>query len=294
MMGEAGVAEHEQLDLRGAGAVMRRTARFLAPERRRILLAVALLTVWASSVLAGPFLVRYGIDAGITEGDRGALNRAVVGYVVVAVLAYVVFRAQVLVLARIGESFLRDLRIRLFAHLQRLSLGFYDSEKAGVIVSRMTSDIDSLQELVQVGLLLFVSNALILVFSVVVLTAVSWQLMAVCLIALPAVVIASVKFQRDSNRAYLRVRDRIGATLSDLQEGISGVRVVQAFAREDLETDRFRRGSRVLYDAHMDSVRIQAWYLPVIELAGIGTTAAVTVPIVTTSSATSIPPTPTT
>jgi ATP-binding cassette subfamily B protein len=275
MMSDAGVAEGDQLDLRGAGHVLSRTARMLRPYRRRLLVAVVLLVAWASSVLAGPFFVRYGIDVGIAESDTGALNRAVWGYVVVAVGAYFVFRAQVVVLAEVGESFLRDLRKRLFAHLQRLPLGFYDSEQAGVIVSRMTSDIDSLQELVQVGLLMFITNALILVFSLVVLTVVSWELMAVCLVALPAVVIASIKFQRDSNRAYLNVRDRIGATLSDLQEGISGVRVVQAFAREDLESDRFRRGSRVLYDAHMESVRIQAWYLPVIELAGLGTTAAV-------------------
>jgi ATP-binding cassette subfamily B protein len=275
MMGEVGVGEGDQLDLRGAGNVLVRTGRMLRPYRRRLVLATVLLVTWASSVLAGPFFIRYGIDAGITKGDGSALNRAVVGYLLVAVGAYFVYRAQVVVLAEIGESFLRDLRTRVFAHFQRLSLGFYDREQAGVVVSRMTSDIDSLQELVQVGLLMFVTNALILVFSVVVLTLVSWQLMVVCLFALPAVIVASIKFQRDSNRAYLTVRDRIGATLSDLQEGISGVRVVQAFAREDLESDRFRRGSRVLYDAHMESVRIQAWYLPVIEFAGLGTTAAV-------------------
>lgn len=275
MMGEAGVAEGDQLDLHGAGSLLRRTVTMMRPYRRRLLLAAVLLVTWAASVLAGPFFVRYGIDVGITNRDGAALNKAVWAYVAVALGAYFVFRAQVLVLADVGESFLRDLRERLFAHLQRLSMGYYDSEQAGVIVSRMTSDIDSLQELVQVGLLMFITNALILVFSFVVLAIVSWELMAVCLIALPAVVIASIKFQRDSNRAYLQVRDSIGATLADLQEGISGVRVVQAFAREDLESDRFRRGSRVLYDAHMESVRIQAWYLPVIEMAGLGTTAAV-------------------
>ena len=186
-----------------------------------------------------------------------------------------VFRAQVMVISRVGESFLRDLRLRVFDHLQRLSMPFYDREKAGVVVSRMTSDIDSLQELVQLGLLMFVTNGLLLVFSIVVLLVVSWQLMLVCLVALPFVAVASVKFQRDSNAAYLTVRDRIGSTLSSLQEGISGVRVIQAFGRETTEVGRFARRNKVLYDAHMDSVRVQAWYLPVIEFAGIGTTAAV-------------------
>jgi ATP-binding cassette subfamily B protein len=157
----------------------------------------------------------------------------------------------------------------------RLSMPFYDREKAGVVVSRMTSDVESLQELVQIGLLMFVTNTLLLVFSFIALGIVSWQLLLVCLVALPPVFLASVRFQRQSNKAYLEVRDRIGTTLSDLQQGITGVRVIQAFAREDIEVGRFQSGNRVLYDAHMDSVRIQAWYLPVIEFAGLGTTAAV-------------------
>ena len=123
----------------------------------------------------------------------------------------------------------------MFDHLQRLSMPFYDREKAGVIVSRMTSDVDSLPELVQMGLLMFVSNGLLLVVSVVVLALVSWQLLLLCLICVPFVVLASIKFQRDSNAAYLDVRDRIGDTLSQLQEGIAGVRVIQAFGREDVE-----------------------------------------------------------
>jgi ATP-binding cassette subfamily B protein len=97
--------------------------------------------------------------------------------------------------------------------------------------------------------------------------------MLVCGLALPPVILASIKFQRDSNAAYLEVRDRIGNTLSHLQEGIAGVRVVQAFAREDVEVGRFEAGNRELYESHMRSVAISAWYLPVIELAGWGTTA---------------------
>ena len=192
---------------------------------------------------------------------------------VVAAISYVTYRFQVLLIAQIGESFLRDVRVRVFDHLQRLSMPFYDREKAGVIVSRMTSDVDSMQELVQMGLLMFVSNGLLLIVSVVVLAAVSWKLLALSLVFLPIVVVASVKFQRDSNVAYLDVRDGIGATLSHLQEGIAGVRVVQAFGREDVEAARFQQGSRRLYDAHMRSVVISAWYLPIIELAGLFTTA---------------------
>ena len=126
-----------------------------------------MVIVWTGTTLAGPFLVRYGIDHGIAEDDAGALNAAVAGYVVVAVISYIAYRFQVQLISRIGESFLRDLRLRVFDHLQRMSMPFYDREKAGVIVSRMTSDVDSLQELVQMGLLMFVSNGILLVVSVV-------------------------------------------------------------------------------------------------------------------------------
>ncbi|MCB9373284.1 MAG: ABC transporter ATP-binding protein [Microthrixaceae bacterium] len=275
MIREVGVDEADKLDAEAARRVLRRSGRMLGPYRRRVALGVVLLVLWTSTTLAGPLLVRYGIDHGISAGDAGALNAAVAAYVVVAAVAYVVFRAQVRVISQVGESFLRDLRLRVFDKLQRLSMPFYDREKAGVIVSRMTSDVDSMAELVQMGLLQFVSNILLLVVSVVVLVVVSWQLALVCLIALPFVVLASIKFQRDSNEAYLVVRDQIGGTLSNLQESIAGVRVIQAFGRESTETRRFAERNQVLYDAHMRSVKVQAWYLPIIELAGIGTTAAV-------------------
>jgi ATP-binding cassette subfamily B protein len=268
-----GLDPEDKLDAEATRHLLRRAGRLLRPYRRQMLVAFTMVVLWTATTLSGPFLVRYGIDHGIKADDGGALDKAVIAYVGVAVLSYVTYRAQVLLISRIGESFLRDLRVRVFDHLQRLSMPFYDREKAGVIVSRMTSDVDSLQELVQMGLLMFVSNGLLLAVSVVVLAAVSWKLLLLCLVCIPGVVLASIKFQRDSNAAYLVVRDGIGSTLSHLQEGIAGVRVVQAFGREHEESSRFNQRSRHLFRAHMRSVVISAWYLPVIELAGLLTTA---------------------
>lgn len=267
------VGEEDKLDRQAAQHVIRRTIRMLRPYRRQLALASVIVVGWTATVLAGPLLVRYGIDQGIKAEDPGTLNQAVVAYVVVAVFAYVLYRLQVITIARVGENFLRDLRVRAFDHIQRLSMPFFDREKAGVVVSRMTSDIDSLQELVQMGLLMFVSNSLLLFASIAVLGYVSWQLLLLCFIAVPFVVAASIKFQRESNVAYLDVRDGIGDTLSHLQEGFSGVRVVQAFNRQAVESDRFARRNRRLYDAHMRSVKVSAWYLPVIDIAGMATTA---------------------
>jgi ATP-binding cassette, subfamily B, bacterial len=269
----AGVDEGDKLDVEQAKHVMRRAFAMMRPYRRRLWAAVGLIATYTTCILAGPYLVRYAIDDGITAGSARVLNTAIVLYVVVAIVHYLAQRSAIVMLARVGESFLRDLRLRVFAHLQRLSMPFYDREKAGVIISRMTSDVDAMQELVQMGLLHFVSAIMLLALALVWLTLVSWQLMLVCAIAIPFVVIASIKFQRDSNRAYLTVRDRIGNTLSRLQEGIAGVRVIQAFGRQQVEADRFASGNRELYDAHMESVKVQAWYIPVIEFAGYFTTA---------------------
>jgi len=275
MWGEAAVAEEDMLDREQARWVLRRAASMLRPYRRQVTASAVLMVLWTASTIAGPLFVRYGIDHGINENSTRGLDQAVTAYMLTAAATYFVYRRLIVVVSRAGEGFLRDLRTRVFDHLQRLSMPFYDREKAGVLVSRMTSDVDSLAELVQMGLVMFAMNTLLLVFSLVVLAIVSWQLTLICLIALPLVVLASIRFQRESNRAYLSIRDRIGHTLSRLQEGISGVRVIQAYGRESTEIERFNVDSRDLYDAHMRSVRAQAWYLPVIEFAGLGTTALV-------------------
>ncbi|MGI9601696.1 MAG: ABC transporter ATP-binding protein [Acidimicrobiales bacterium] len=268
-----GTDEDDKLDLVATRRVLHRTASLVRPYRRGVYTAMALLVVWTGTMLAGPLLVRRAIDEGLEKNDAAALNVSIVAYIVVAVVAYITFRQAILTLARVGENFLRDLRNGVFGRLLGQSMEFYDREKAGVLISRMTSDIDSLQELVQFGLLMFTSASLLLLGTATVLTILSWKLMLVCLVTVPFVAAASVKFHRDSNRAYLAVRDHIGNTLSTLQEGISGVRVVQAFAREDVEARRFAETNDELYRTHMESVRVQCWYLPIVEFAGAATTA---------------------
>ena len=275
MMSMGAVDADDKLDRQQAKQVLRRAAQMLKPYRREVRGAVALVTLSTLAILAGPYLLKFGIDHGIRPRNRRNLNLAVGVYVVIAIGAYLATRAQVLLVSRAGEGFLRDLRTRVFDHLLRLSMPFYDREKAGVVVSRMTSDVDSLQELVQQGLLQLAASLLLIVGSIIVLALVSWELLLICLIPVPFVVLASIKFQRDSNAAYLTVRDRIGLTLSSLQEGISGVRVIQAYGREEIEVKRFARRNRSLYRAHMKSVWVQAWYLPVIEGAALACTALV-------------------
>ena len=163
MWAAGAVNEEDKLDREQARRLMRRVAHMLRPYRAAVIRTGLLIVVWTLTVVAGPLLVRFAIDHGHHDGNSKALNGSIVAYVVVAAIAYVVARVQIMAVGRIGEGFLRDLRIRVFDHLQSLSMPFYDREKAGVLVSRMTSDVDSMAELVQLGLLQFISNGLLLV-----------------------------------------------------------------------------------------------------------------------------------
>jgi len=268
-----GTDEAEKLDREATGKVLRRTLARVRPYRAQAFRAGILLVLFAMTSLAGPLLVRRAIDDGLTVEDRGALNESIIAYVVVAVVAYVSYRLAIATLARVGENFLRDLRTGVFDKILRQSMPFYDRENAGVLVSRMTSDIDSLQVLVQLGLLMFVTASLLLVASLVTLILLDPLLLVLSLMTMPFVAMASVKFHRESNKAYLAVRERIGMTLSSLQEGISGVRVVQAYGREDIQIEQFAKTNQGLYRTHMRSVKIGAFYLPVVEFAGALSTA---------------------
>lgn len=262
-----------------AQKVMRRLFRMLRPQRLMIVLAGLVLMAQAAALLAGPAIVGYGIDKGLPhgdfEGDAGALNLAVAAYFAMAVLGFVLGKTAIMLVARIGETFLRNLRNHVFNHLTKLSLDFFEREKTGRIVSRMTSDIDALQELISQGLVLFVMNLFLFVGAIIALLLLSWQLALGVLIIVPPVVIASRWFRRVSNTAYLEVRDRISTNLSTLQENLEGVRVVQAFGREDQFTREFNRTNEDQYHANMHTTRISAKYFPAIEYAGVVGTAVI-------------------
>jgi ATP-binding cassette subfamily B protein len=265
----------ETLSRTQAQRVMGRLVRMLRPYRLRVALAALVLAVQVAGLLAGPALVRHGIDQGLRAHDVGALNLSVVIYLGVAIVSVFLGRAAVLLVARVGESFLRDLRNRLFGHLMSLGVDYFEREQTGRVVSRMTSDIDSLQELISQGLVLFVQNVLLFVGAVLVITTMSWELAIGVLVIVPPVALASRWFRRVSNVAYLAVRDRIATNLSTLQESLEGIRVVQAFGREQSFTRRFSRTNEDQYEAYMETVRISSQYFPIIEFAGVAGTAMI-------------------
>jgi ATP-binding cassette subfamily B protein len=268
-----GVPE-ETLSRSEAQQVVRRLYRMLRSYRGRIVLTVFLLVGQVGALLGGPALVGYGIDA-IRHDRRARLDHTAEAYLALAFLAVVMGRLVIRLVARIGESFLRGLRMQVFAHLMSLSMNFFENEKTGRLVARMTSDIDALDELLSQGLVLLVQNVLIFLGALVAVFLLSWELALVVCVIVPPVYFASRWFRRVSNKAYLEVRDSIATNMSTLQEGLEGIRVVQAYGREGSFTDRFEQTNEQQFQKNLVTVRISSLYFPAIEYAGVVGTAVI-------------------
>ncbi|MFI5053343.1 MAG: ABC transporter ATP-binding protein [Acidimicrobiia bacterium] len=258
-----------------ARQILRRLWSQLRPERTKVVLAFLCLAAQSACLLAGPFLVKTGIDSGLQANDVHTLDLVAVLYVLVTLGALAFARISIMLVARLGETFLRDLRTRTFRHLMDLGLDFFEREQTGRLVGRMTSDVDALQELVQQGLTSIVQNGLLFVGALVVIFVLSWQLALCVTIVVPPLYFATRWFRRESNIAFLDVRDRIGHNMSTLQEGLSGIRVVQAYGREAAFAGRFRETNEAQFDANMRTVKISVRYFPVVEMSGVIATAII-------------------
>ncbi len=264
----------ETLSLTEAQQVLRRLYRMLRPYRGAIILTVVMLVGQVGALLGGPALVGRGVDA-IHHHHVHELDVAALAYLALAFLALVMGRFVIRLVAKTGESFLRGLRMQVFQHLMSLSMNFFENEKTGRLVARMTSDIDALDELLAQGLVLLVQNVLIFLGALVAIFLLSWELALVVSVIVPPVYVASRWFRRVSNQAYLDVRDSIATNMSTLQEGLEGIRVVQAYGREGSFTDRFAETNENQFEKNLVTVRISSLYFPAIEYAGVVGTAVI-------------------
>ena len=232
-----------------AKTVWLHTRGLLRPVRSRYLGAGAMVMLSTLITLAGPALVRYAVDAGIEKNDVQPLNEAALVFLGLAVLKPFVVRAQILLAATAGERFLDSLRVAAFDKLQALPLGFFERERAGVLVSRLTSDVQSSNELVRDALVEIFGSGLQIVLTVVALVLLSPKLALISLVALPILIASSWSFHHGAGHAYHAIRDRVADTLTVLQEGLAGVKVVQAFRREGKTLDRYRPRSQAQVSA---------------------------------------------
>ncbi|MGD0677310.1 MAG: ABC transporter ATP-binding protein [Polyangiaceae bacterium] len=243
------------------------------PFRCALWLGAALMVVDAATTLAGPLLTGRAIDAGIVAQNEKALVAYAAAFFVVQVVSWANSRAMQVTTARTAENFLYSLRARTFAHLQRLSLDFYDRETGGRIMTRMTSDIEAFAQLMQQGLLTATVSILTCSGVMAALIVLQPRLASAFVATLPILVLVTVLFLRWSAVAYLRARERIAAVNSDMQETLSGVRATQAWVREEASRLHFANLSQSYRDARLRSMTLIAFYFPFLQLMSVVTKA---------------------
>ena len=250
-------------------------ARLTAPYKLRTTLAVATLLAATATSLAPPYLAKLALDDGIRQQDYRKLVLIVVAFLVAGVLSWAMSSAQTYFTGWTGERILADLRNHLFRHLQRLSLGFYERNRAGVIISRLTNDVEALDQLVTDGVTSLFQNTLILVGTAGILFALDWKLAVATLSVFPFMAAATAIFRMISSRAYRAVRERLGLVTATLAEDIAGMRVVQAFTRERANERHFHEVNAHYRAANHRTVVTNGLYFPFVDFLSTAATAVV-------------------
>ena len=244
----------------------------LKPYRAKVALMFVALLLATAAALAPPFLAGKAIDSGILAQDLGALNLIVAAFVATAIVYAAATYAQTYLVGWVGTRALQDLRERVFAHLQAMSIGFFTRRRPGVLISRMTNDIEALNQLVSDGIVTLFSSTLTLLGVVVILLLLDVQLALVVFLTFPLLAIASLIFRIVSAGAYRATREKIAAITAYLQETLSGVRVVRSFGQEPHHVAEMTQLNEENREANMRTVYLNAAYFPAVELlSAVGT-----------------------
>ena len=250
---------------RGRARKLRGLIELLAPYKWRVLAMFVSLVAATAAALAPAPLAKVAIDSGIQGHDVGALDLIVVAFLASAVVYAVASYAQTYLVGWVGQRALQDLRIRLFAHLQQLSIGFYSRNRAGVIISRMTNDVEALDQLVEDGMATLFQSGLTLIGVVVILMVIDFHLALLTFLALPILFAGGVMFRIASADAYRLTREKIATITGYLQETLSGIRVVRAYGQEKRHIEHFRGLNEENRAANMTTVNLNAVYFPAVE-----------------------------
>jgi ABC-type multidrug transport system fused ATPase/permease subunit len=240
--------------------------RLTKPYRRRTLLSVFSLLTATATALAPPYLAKVALDDAVRGQGGTKLVVVVVVFVAAGLANWGMTYVETYMTGWVGERILADLRNRLFAHLQELSLGFYERNRAGVIISRLTNDVEAIDQLVTDGVTSLVQNSLTLIGTAIILFVLDWRLALATCAVLPLMSVATALFRTRSAQAYGQVRERLGLVTATLAEDIAGMRVVQAFNREQPAFENFRGIAQRYREANMRTVVLNGIYFPTVDL----------------------------
>jgi ATP-binding cassette subfamily B protein len=258
----------------GRGRKVRWMLGLLRPYRMRVMLMMIALVIATAAALAPPLLAGLAIDKGIQPQDYGALTVIVIVFLASAAIYWAATYAQTYLVGWVGQRALQNLRERIYTHLQSMSLGFYTRNRPGVLISRLTNDVQALDTLVTDGVVTMVSSVLTLVGVIVILLAIDAQLALVTFLTFPVLAVGSIIFRVASATAYRQTREKIADITAYLQETLSGVRVVRSFGQESRHLSEMAVLNEENRRVNMKTVYLNASYFPAVELlSAIGTAA---------------------
>ncbi len=248
------------------GRNLRGLLALLRPYRLRVAAMLLALLVGTAASLAPPLLAKTAIDNGITKHDTTALVLSVLAFLVAAVLFWVMTYVQTYLVGWVGQRALADLRLRIFTHLQQLPIGFYESRPAGVLISRMTNDVEALDSLVTDSVVTLFQSGLTLLGTIAILLSLDIKLALLTFCVFPLLFAGSLWFRIVSAGAFRRTRETIGSITAYLQETLSGIRVVRTFGQEPRHESSFAALNEDNREANMRTVRLNANYFPAVEM----------------------------
>lgn len=260
------IQKEEALGKAYDGRLMRRLLTYLAPYKWKVVLAVFLLVSAAGLQILGPWLIQMALDDAVPTGDGELLATLAIAYLVATIGTFGFQYAQALVTTWLGQQVMYDLRTEIFRRLQELDLQFYDGNPVGRLMTRITSDVESLNELFSSGVVAIFGDLFTLLFIISAMLLMDWQLALVTFSVLPLVVWSAAVFRSRIRQAYRDIRVRLARINSFLQERITGMSVVQLFNREEAEGRELDRVNEHYLQAHLRSITYYALFFPVVEL----------------------------
>ena len=248
------------------GRNLRGLLALIRPYKAKAIAMLAALIVGTAATLAPPLLAKVAIDDGIDKHDTKTLVLVVIAFLVAALLVWVMTYLQTYLVGWVGQRVLADLRLRIFTHLQSLPIGFFETRPAGVLISRMTNDVEALDSLVTDSVVTLFQSGLTLIGSIVILFILDAKLALITFLVFPLLAGASLWFRLVSAGAFRRTRETIGSITAYLQETLSGIRVVRSFGQEAFHEARFAELNEDNREANMVTVRLNAIYFPAVEM----------------------------
>lgn len=269
-------ASEEQYDKRYDPRVARRILAFMRPYAGPLWISLLMMLGISAANVLGPYFVKQAIDAGLTARNLDALRVTVLLYLLTALIQFGLIFARVRLMARVGQSLIYDLRKNLFAHLQRLSLAFYTRWSVGRVITRVINDVETLRDFITWAILAIARDIFILVGIVIAMLSMNVRLSLLTFSVLPLMVLATVLFRRVARRTYRKVRAAVSWVNSVLAENVNGVRVVQAFARQERNFAHFRDYvNRYYLQNSLAAARVSASFSPIVDVLGAIATALV-------------------